>query len=174
MSAAQKLTKKQKKALAFRERKTGKGKDDAGDVGDNDVPVMEIQDMADLPSNEMEVAPVGEEKTKPRVEGSGKDDVKAKGKGKAVESGAEKVVDKPKKRKRDAVDVEMGGGNAGQNVGTPKQKKPRVKADDGGPETVAKDGDRKVVEVKQRFILFVGMSWTPLLPSISLGSRASR
>ena len=46
MSNIQKLTKKQKKGLAFRERKTGKGKkkDDLIDMENNAVPLMEDQD----------------------------------------------------------------------------------------------------------------------------------
>ncbi|KAF7339260.1 RRM domain-containing protein [Mycena sanguinolenta] len=49
MSAPQKLTKKQKKGLAFRDRKSGKSRSHAGpaDLEDNEVPLLEVQDLVD-------------------------------------------------------------------------------------------------------------------------------
>ena len=92
MSSTPKLTKKQKKALAFREHKSGKSKAQAADDETNDIPIMENVDDV-----EAEAAVV--EKKQAKV-------VEKKAKGKAKEADAD-LKPKPsqngesKKRKRD-------------------------------------------------------------------------
>ncbi|TFY72411.1 hypothetical protein EVG20_g599 [Dentipellis fragilis] len=161
---APKLTKKQKKALAFRGRK-GKGKGKGGDDADElslAVPVAEDQDLAD--------AALGEGQGAARVEeGEGKrsgagrkekvDDGHQGGQGKAVAA-------KSKKRKRDA---EGEGGATGKEVdggaeksGVKKRKKQPAaeggEAKDAGGDADA-DADAEKVDLKskqQRLILFLG------------------
>jgi nucleolar protein 6 len=131
MSSVQKLTKKQKKAAAFRQRKTTKGKDvavDSGDVEDNEIPVMEIQDDLDDEAAPVE-AVVDEAKDKKKA------DKKGKGKAKEDES---KPAAASKKRKREEDTTEA-------DAEKPKKKK-AVKAENTTKSTPKKD----------RFILFVG------------------
>ncbi|KIP12542.1 hypothetical protein PHLGIDRAFT_124066 [Phlebiopsis gigantea 11061_1 CR5-6] len=135
MSAPAKLTKKQKKALAFRDRK---GKDKAkatDDQEENDVPVMEDQDAA---AAEVEDSAMGHAQTDKHQDRSPAQVVEGKKRkrdaGEAAEHGGGKG--KPKKRKKDSEQAETvvsGNGDAGQEVSKTKAKsKP------------------------QRFILFVG------------------
>ena len=132
MAAATKLTKKQKKALAFRERKGGKGGKDAAsnDMEGNELPEMEIQDIVDEQGDEVEDENVDEKKEEevPRSK-------KAKGKEKEKERGEEDSVapQKSKKRKRENEgDVET----KAEDSKTPKRRKT--------------EGDR------ERLILFLG------------------
>jgi nucleolar protein 6 len=139
MSAPTKLTKKQKKALAFRERK-GKGKETAAhEQFENDVPVMEDQDLA-----ETEVADS-------RLEGQEGAKVQDKGRAQVVEG---------KKRKRD--EASEAGDNKAEKAKSKKRKRDSEQA-----VAVLADGDQKdATEGKttkgkakgkqQRFILFVG------------------
>ncbi|KAI0375253.1 hypothetical protein BV20DRAFT_960350 [Pilatotrama ljubarskyi] len=143
MSAPQKLTKKQKKALAFRERK-GKGKAKSFDELDNDVPVEENQDLAEVQVDE-EPGP---------VEAPAGRAADAK-KGGAQDADALDGGNKGKKRKREE-------GNAGDAEGAKEQKskKKRKGADGAGVDTGdAAEGDGQEdgkKKVKQRYILFVG------------------
>jgi hypothetical protein len=152
MSSAQKLTKKQKKAIAFRERKQGKGKGKDGEVDvDNDVPIAEDQDMADIHGDDAEVESVGEKEAK---------QVQAKARDEGRELGFETVVEMPKKRKRD---VDGAAEEDDARVEKPKRKKKKGVADDGEAEAEAGavgKGDKKETQsqLKQRYILFVGMS----------------
>ncbi|KAJ8083778.1 hypothetical protein PM082_002544 [Marasmius tenuissimus] len=103
MAAATKLTKKQKKALAFRERKSGKGGKDAtsNDMEGNELPEMDVQDIVDEQGDQVEDGKLDEKKEEeiPRSK-------KAKGKEKAKENdqGTEEGVasQKSKKRKRES------------------------------------------------------------------------
>ncbi|KAI0778433.1 hypothetical protein BD413DRAFT_465306 [Trametes elegans] len=143
MSAAQKLTKKQKKALAFRERK-GKGKAKSFDELDNDVPVEENQDLAEA---EVDAAPGAVEAPQGRAA-----DAKAGG---AQDADALGSGHKPKKRKR-----EEGPGETGEGAKEQKSKKKRKGEDGAGvvagdaAEGEVKEGGKQ--KVKQRYILFVG------------------
>ena len=145
MSSAQspKLTKKQKKGIAFRERKQGRADRKNGrlasDQDGQEVPVQEAVDQIEIQDGDVEM-----EETAAK-EGSRKADTKGKGKGVAVR-GDTKVVQSAAKRKR-----EEGEKHEGEK---PTQKKiKRDPADDSKAETVEK-GTKK--QVKQRFILFVG------------------
>lgn len=152
MSAPQKLTKKQKKGIAFRDRKVSKSRSHGGPAGleDNEVPVLEVQDLAD------------DEVDSPALEGGTKQgvlvDPKGKEKGKESRKGKEKAKDSggvpsspaQKKRKRDdaAVDSEaVATEGQDEKVDGPKRKKAK------GTGESAKEGK---AQVKQRFILFVG------------------
>ncbi|KAJ7361501.1 hypothetical protein DFH08DRAFT_844391 [Mycena albidolilacea] len=152
MSAPQKLTKKQKKGIAFRDRKVSKSRSHGGPAGleDNEVPVLEVQDLAD------------DEVNSPALEGGTKQgvlvDPKGKEKGKESRKGKEKAKDSggvpsspaQKKRKRDdaAVDSEaVATEGKDEKVDGPKRKKAK------GTGESAKEGK---AQVKQRFILFVG------------------
>lgn len=122
-----KLTKKQKKGIAFRERKQGKGsKNKNGDDIDREgaggeIPIEENQDLALLQSTEVEDRELAHAKT-------------SKGKGKSSEdnsgqvaaSGDTGLVEKSKKRKREA-------GEAISEEGGKERQKRRRKASAGGP-----------------------------------------
>lgn len=146
MTTAHKLTKKQKKALVFRERKTGKRKDhnvslmDADDS--NDVPAMEDQDMVDAQDGSSEVEmeerrenvgshEAGKEKAKPRDEQTGQ---------------------KPKKRQREREEI--------TEQSERKAKRAKILDD------VGKTDEKKVTKT-QRFLLFVGnLKYTTPLQAI--------
>ncbi|KAI0348345.1 hypothetical protein BDW22DRAFT_78062 [Trametopsis cervina] len=142
-SSTAKLTKKQKKALAFREHRGGKGKQKAtGEEGDNDVPVMEDQNLAEV-----------------EAEGSRVESKANSAKGGA---GVAKVVER-KKRKREEGAEEEKGGDAEEKQTKGKGKKRKVEGD-AGPDAVEEKegGEADGVESKgksmkqQRFILFIG------------------
>ncbi|KAF8078824.1 hypothetical protein FPV67DRAFT_80879 [Lyophyllum atratum] len=156
MSAPAKLTKKQKKGIAFRERKTGKGRSKDEHLEDNDVPVLEDQDTLDVEGAPVEMEKmVGGKESKPATQVSGSSDP-VKGKRKA-----EKEVTAQKKRKRDA-DAEVESVEGKQPT---KRKKPM---DDAGASSEQKKvGPIPKSEGKQRFILFVGnLKYTTSLEAI--------
>ncbi|KAK0246358.1 hypothetical protein EDD85DRAFT_966636 [Armillaria nabsnona] len=96
MSTPQKLTKKQKKAIAFRERKSGKNvHGHAHSMEADDVPVLEIQDDVDGSGDQVEDEEVGEEKSKK---------ASSKGKAKAKDGDGEVEAQDRKKRKREVED----------------------------------------------------------------------
>lgn len=145
-----KLTKKQKKGIAFRERRTGKGKgkDDpsASEILSHEVPIAEDQDMAEMEDNQVEFEKVESKK------GGNKDKGKGTGRSKGDENteqvGVEldsKSVGKPKKRKRS----EEGQADEDESA-KPKQKKKK-----GDVDQVANSKKGQATD-KQRFILFVG------------------
>ncbi|KAI0332024.1 hypothetical protein GY45DRAFT_1321573 [Cubamyces sp. BRFM 1775] len=141
--SAQKLTKKQKKALAFRERK-GKGKAKSFDELDNDVPVEENQDLAEVQDGEEAdpvEAPAGRA---PDAKKGGAEDAEVLDGGK-----------KGKKRKR-----EDGDGQEQQQEGAKEQKSKKRKGADGQGVDAGDtaDGESKGdgKKQKQRYILFVG------------------
>ncbi|KDQ17783.1 hypothetical protein BOTBODRAFT_172204 [Botryobasidium botryosum FD-172 SS1] len=142
--ADRKLTKKQRKILAFRERKGGGGKkpegghegetDDAGDL-----PILEVQDEIDLG---LELAQEDTAKTRAKTQVTGPAD--------------EAKVAK-KKRKRD-VEGEI---NEDGEAGTPpaKTKKPKKSKEDAGETADGGKADKPSKadsKSKQRYILFVG------------------
>lgn len=169
---SQKLTKKQKKSLAFRERKTEKQNRDkktaeACNTNDDDqyglaemdvnaIPAMEDQDLLGEASDNIQVEGVlGSEKRKLGKEKGGKGD-KSQGK-RSSKDGAEAVgvaaqVGKGKKRKREAEDVEaeVEDGVVG-NGGKGRKRKKAAKKEDG-------EGEGEDDKTNQRFILFVGMA----------------
>ncbi|KAG6817726.1 hypothetical protein H0H87_004517 [Tephrocybe sp. NHM501043] len=157
MSAPAKLTKKQKKGIAFRERKTGKGhkdKDGAYRSEDNDVPVMEDQDAALLEGPSVEVAKVVEGKKSKSTEDVSGSDSKAKGKRKAGAEDADTDAGKPKKRKREDKDSNIDDAEHAEEKPAAKRKKPVEGAGDSGPDK--KVAKKTKPDGKQRFILFVG------------------
>lgn len=150
-----KLTKKQKKGLAFRERKSGKlstkdkGKhgQSADDEAGLEVPIEENQDLASLEVSGVEVSGL-ESAAIGGTEADG-----GKGKGKAADTGDKKVWTHSKKRKR-----EEGEASTSQSD-KPKSKKKKRVSGDIADETRVTDVKKKAEaksEVKQRFILFVG------------------
>lgn len=149
MSAPQKLTKKQKKGLAFRERKTGKNKNVVEgdmDIHDNAIPILENQDLAGLHGAEVEGERVEKKESKST---SSSHQTSSKGKEKAIE---ESLVGKTKKRKRQAVDLESEKLETTAEETSQKRRKGGNNIMDGPPgntQTVQGQG-------KQRFILFVG------------------
>ncbi|KAI0756756.1 hypothetical protein C8Q80DRAFT_1264775 [Daedaleopsis nitida] len=157
MSSAAKLTKKQKKALAFRERK-GKSKSSAQtfDEMDNDVPVDENQDLAEA-ELDAEAVPV-EAPTRPAA---------AAKKGDTQDADALGGSHKSKKRKREVEDegTQDGGKRLDEDkeagvdgsASKPKEKKKRKDMDGAGVEVEGGQTTEKAgSEGKQRFILFVG------------------
>ena len=148
MSSAQlpKLTKKQKKGIAFRERKQGKsskGKNDQpdGEGGGQDVPIQEAVDQAEIQDSDVEMEKAASTRSKETT------DKKGKGKAVAVREDA-KVVESAKKRKREEGETHEGA-HEGEK---PKQKKLKSGSEDGAK--AEKDSSNRG---KQRFILFVGM-----------------
>ncbi|EPT04043.1 hypothetical protein FOMPIDRAFT_87560 [Fomitopsis schrenkii] len=150
MSSAQKLTKKQKKALAFRERKgKSKGKAQAADdVEDNDVPVLEDQDALEA---EAEAGPVEDAPQPAKHAGAARAaDASVLGDGQPKQT---------KKRKREEEEDEAAVGD-GQPKQKQKKKKRRSNGEDGAAVTEGGDAEEPVGEgkekAKQRLILFVG------------------
>ncbi|KAJ3843876.1 hypothetical protein F5878DRAFT_214514 [Lentinula raphanica] len=147
-----KLTKKQKKSLAFRagKHKQGTGKNGGGtdldDKEDNAVPVLEIQADVDNEDVEMENGTV---RTEEQITDESPSTAKHKGKGKEIEGEAEVTgVSTNKKRKR------------GSELGSSKRKEE-------GKEDEAPKKKKKGNDEKQRFILFVGnLKYTTSLKSI--------
>ncbi|KAK7064025.1 RRM domain-containing protein [Favolaschia claudopus] len=146
MSSPQKLTKKQKKGIAFRDRKTSKSRSHGGtvaDMEDNEVPVLEVQDLADedIDTHALEV---GATENAPRDQ-----------KQRASRKGKEKEPDRDaaqKKRKRDvAMDGEEG---AAQLVEEGETEGPQRKKAKGSTGEATKQTKAQVN--KQRYILFVG------------------
>ncbi|KAJ3721617.1 hypothetical protein C8R42DRAFT_696247 [Lentinula raphanica] len=136
-----KLTKKQKKSLAFRagKHKQGTGKNGGGtdldDKEDNAVPVLEIQADVDNEDVEMENGTV---RTEEQITDESPSTAKHKGKGKEIEGEAEVTGVSTNKRESEE----------GKEDEAPKKKK-------------------KGNDEKQRFILFVGnLKYTTSLKSI--------
>lgn len=151
MSASAKLTKKQKKGLAFRERGSKKNAK-APEVDEDGVPIQEIQDL-------IEESEEGNDE-KPEITKKGKKvEVDRKGKGKAnlkeVEKDAADVEDsvaqKTKKRKLSQLDdVE---GDAVTN-----KKKKKTGSTEVGEGTKHEETTKGEKGEKARYILFVGRS----------------
>ena len=155
MSALQKLTKKQRKSLAFREKK-GKGK--AANVDDEarDIPVLENLDL------ESEGVP------NPIVYEALSNDIlqlnsaSKKGKEKDHEGSLEqksggKAREQSRKRKRSQQEAEDAG-EAGRS--SPKLKKPKSapqSRDENNEGTESEERKKGKEEKKARYILFVGM-----------------
>jgi nucleolar protein 6 len=149
MSGTQKLTKKQKKGLAFRERKTGK-RHDLSEMEANAIPAVEDQDLAGADGDAIEVAGSDYKKAGKAVDNAVGDEGKrkeskvgSKGKGKAERQDVPvpvEVVKKEKKRKREG---------AQDSEDSQSKKRKRVDDNDKTPGDLEKAG-------KQRFILFVG------------------
>ncbi|KAF9477516.1 hypothetical protein BDN70DRAFT_881077 [Pholiota conissans] len=184
MSTSQKLTKKQKKGLAFRERKSGKRQgcnNELDDMEANAVPAMEDPDLPGGDGAPAEAAG-DDRKAKGKAGGDaqgragdrkeGKVGSKGKGKAKAEEvSDAVDVVRKAatgQKRKREAEDREEGvkakeGGENAAEKSSGKKSAKRKKTD--GGDKPQPDGKGK--PAKQRFILFLGnLKYTTPLSAI--------
>ncbi|KAH6916926.1 RNA binding protein [Coprinopsis sp. MPI-PUGE-AT-0042] len=175
-NTAQKLTKKQKKALAFRDRgkkktssttaakdvsaahRTSDADDDGDDlmeVEDNAIPVMEDQDIADLQSSSVEV--------------EGGDKVGKKGGRDSGQKGGEAGTGKGKGKAKVRADKGELGDAAGAGKNKCKDISKKRKRDDEDedvqdeqdvkkqPKTKkAKEGEEEEDRKAQRFILFVG------------------
>ncbi|CAK5280308.1 unnamed protein product [Mycena citricolor] len=156
MSEPKKLTKRQKKGLAFRSRKSnpadGADPDSALGLEDNEVPVLEVQDLID--EEAVPAVGAGETRRGSNVKGkasAGKE--KGKGKGKEKEKANESVPPTSKKRKRDSDAGELGAEvdeNEPAKSGEPKKKKAKKPAG-----ATAGDDVPENSKTKQRFILFV-------------------
>lgn len=137
------LTKKQKKGIAFRERKHHKDKSKHVDpeVAGLQVPIEENLDSAEIEDDNMEVEKVVSSEPRPSRDSSrGNRDEKTNCNGVGRDG---KVVGKKRKREEE--------GEEGQKGGKPQQKKRKGGS---GNEKVGEEGKN---QGKQRFILFVGM-----------------
>ncbi|KAG2338339.1 hypothetical protein BDR05DRAFT_940527 [Suillus weaverae] len=159
MSSTPKLTKRQKKGIAFRE---GKGK--AKNQGDqeHDVPILELQDLIDSRAS-------GEEGGED-VQGAERS-VGGKGKGReeivAQKEGEKKgLVVATKKRKREVAEDAQGTGDLdleGEDGQSGKREAKRTRGDSGD----GAKAESKTEKSKQRFILFLGnLKYTTTLESI--------
>jgi nucleolar protein 6 len=161
MSSTPKLTKRQRKGIAFRELRSGKGKAKKLDDLDHNVPILEVQDLTDSRASGAE----------------GGEDVQdtqgiAGGKGKRREKvvvpkeGEKKGLVVATKRKREEAAEDPQGAREGEREDSQsgKQKVKRRKGDAGdileGAEE-AEEGETKTEKSKQRFILFLGMISRP-------------
>jgi nucleolar protein 6 len=170
MSTSQKLTKKQKKGLAFRERKTGKRhgtkRNELDDMEANAVPAMEDAGLAGDDGGQAEAA--GDDRPAKGKAGGDKEGgegqrqegkVGRKGKGKAAPEDVPIAVEAVKKaagqkRKREAEEEGAAeGGETAAEKGTTKKSTKRKKTD--GESKSQPEGKDK--PAKQRFILFLGM-----------------
>lgn len=169
MSTSQKLTKKQKKGLAFRERKTGKRqgtkRNELDDMEANAVPAMEDEGLAGDDGDQTEAA--GDDRTAKGKAGGDKEGgegrsqegkVGGKGKGKATAENVPVAVEVVKKatgqkRKREAAEEAGEGGENAAEKSTTKKSTKRKKTD--GESKSQPEGKDK--PAKQRFILFLGM-----------------
>jgi nucleolar protein 6 len=177
MSVAQKLTKKQKKSIAFRERgKTSAHPKHSNEEEDNAIPVVELQDIDEVRDTASvtvvtreggkEGESKGEKKRKAGISGEN-EKILGKGKGKAVEAEGKGV-----KRKREVKDdhegyeeEKVGEGQFERKAKRPKEggqdskgvpKRKKLKRTEGDAEDLV-GGDNSLG--KQRLILFVGMSF---------------
>lgn len=152
MSTTQKLTKKQRKSLTFRQKK-GKGKAAAVDDEERDVPVVENLDLdsEQISTPKDEEALLVDRPKPPSAVKKGKErDVKTN-----VEQNTETIRTQSKKRKRLEKD-DAAAGDEGTGRSPPKPKKSRL-----APESKEADIDSKEVKEaakgkKPRYILFVG------------------
>lgn len=160
MSTAQKLTKKQKKGVAFRERKSGKRHDESS-MEANAVPAMEDEDLAGYASDPHQGA--GDNDKKKGKAGDyarggegkhpeGKDGGKGKGKAKAEDVPVAVEVGKKGAQKRKREEDEAGEGGSAEKT-SPKKTAKRKKTD--GKNTT-KPEEKKEKPSKQRFLLFLG------------------
>lgn len=161
MSSTPKLSKRQKKGIAFREGK-GKAKKQ-GDL-EHDVPILELQDLIDGRASDEE----GGEGAQRSVGGKGKGREEA-----VVQKDGEKkgLVVATKKRKREVAEDAQGTGDLeGEDGQSGRRKVKRTKGDAGTvPEDAeeAEQGESKIEKSKQRFILFLGnLKYTTTLESI--------
>lgn len=149
MSAPQKLTKKQKKSLSFRQKKGNKGKAAAVDDEGRDVPVAENLDV-DVDLDSEEAIPKDEApKTPLASKGKQKDDGVP-----AEQKDAEMVRAESKKRKRlekDAVNADDA------DRSTPKPKKHKRSPESKEEDVESTEGKGAAKGKKPRYILFVGM-----------------
>ncbi|CAA7265969.1 unnamed protein product [Cyclocybe aegerita] len=169
MSSTQKLTKKQKKGFAFRERKSGSKRQPQGPRGDdeldemeaNAVPAMEDQDLAVGDGDEAEGARAEREKAGKAGGNAQRDESKrkegkvgGKGKGKAETENvrvSEPVLKKAGKRKREDGDEGEGGEDGEDDAGKKKSSQKPAKRKKGSEEDVG--GAKKDIN-KQRFLLY--------------------
>jgi len=154
-----KLTKKQKKSLAFRGRTTGKRHVRNGliEMETTAVPVMEDQDIASMHSGALEDTGNEDKKKRKevadtvRVSDQDKGKVASKGKGRTEEKDVSVSVEvvKTTKRKRTRED------GAQEDQTSEFQSRKVLKRKKGSDVTQSSETGEKTA-VKQRFILFVG------------------
>ena len=163
MSATQKLTKKQKKGLAFRERKTGKRqpstanqreKDGIDDMEDNAVPAMEDQDHIGADGGEAEVEGVDDKKAG-KARGHQEGDVGRREEGKVGGKGKSKAKEEDV---REPVSVLKKSGKRKREIEGEEEDEEKEKDDTAKKLTKRKKvaGGEQDDKGKQRFILFVG------------------
>ncbi|KAF4605009.1 hypothetical protein EYR40_003792 [Pleurotus pulmonarius] len=164
MTTTPKLTKKQKKSLAFRERsKHGKSKDGIDSEMVNDIPIQENQDEAAIQLGEVEAAGVrrkDESTVRPR-EGV------RKAKAAKVDHTVKGEVEakSPKKRKRSTEESEESAVAMEGQVSRKRAKKSAREAEGGSEAAETEKTDKS--SIKQRFILFVGnLKYTTSLEAI--------
>ncbi len=162
MSTAQKLTKKQKKGAAFRERKSGKRRNESS-MEANAIPAMEDEDIAgDAGDPHQGAGDNDKKKGKAGDHARGgedkhhesKDGGKGKGKAKAEDVPVVVEVDKKGAKKRKREENEAGEEGSAEKI-SPKKTAKRKKTD--GKDTT-KPEEKKEKPSKQRFLLFLGMS----------------
>ncbi|KAG0704393.1 hypothetical protein DFH29DRAFT_381625 [Suillus ampliporus] len=165
MSSTPKLTKRQKKGIAFRGLKHGKGKAKNQDDLEHDVPILEDQDLIDGRAS----SPEGGEdvqgaQTNDGGKGNGREEVVV-----SKEGETKGLVVATKKRKREAAQ-ETQGAREGEDGQSGKRKVKRTKGDTGVVLEDAEEveqGETKTEKSKQRFILFLGnLKYTTTIESI--------
>lgn len=163
MPPLQKLTKKQKKTLAFRGRTTGKRNSRNGQIEmeTTAVPIMEDQDIASMHRDTMEHPVIQNKKKCKEGDETGQvfDDgkqgrIEGKGNGRAEEKDVSVSMEvvKTTKRKR--------GGENGEQEDQISESRKVLKRKKGNDVTQSSETKEKI---KQRFILFVGSHLPRLL-----------
>ncbi|KAG2057033.1 hypothetical protein BDR06DRAFT_952124 [Suillus hirtellus] len=161
MSSTPKLTKRQKKGIAFRE---GKGKlKNQGDL-EHDVPILELQDLSDgRASGEEGGEDIQGAQRSVGGERKGRKETVVQKDGKK-----EGLVVATKKRKREVAEDAQGAGDLeGEDGPSGKRGVKRTKGNAGDVAEDAEQGESKIEKSKQRFILFLGnLKYTTTLESI--------
>ncbi len=192
MSTSQRLTKKQKKGLAFRERKTGKRQQGKGrhrnglsGMEYNAIPSMEGEALLGLdgdPAQDQGIPHKEDSKTCRHEEGDvvqhkkGKGGSKGKGDAEKEDVSVSVAVLKGKKRMREDEGIEAEGREGRAEVeGRSKTKRKKVAEGEEEEEEEEEEEKQQKNQPKQKFILFIGEFLLCLLTfhSVNLFPRQS-
>ena len=161
MKTTQKLTKKQKKGLAFRERKSGRRHEqDELEMEANAVPAMEDEDITGDVGNTAQISGNDDKEKGKTVDDTGRGEgerqeskvggkVKGKGKGENGFDAVEVARQGTRKRKREEDGEDTVGVKESSETTALTKSAKRMK--------IGEEGIGKESKGKQRFILFLGM-----------------
>jgi hypothetical protein len=151
----QTLTKKQKKSLAFRQR--NKSKSEAGDV-----PIADLQEIAQRNDDDVEKEAVIKVGVSKEVEAAGEIYSKGLEVKEVVQRGNEEAGKGSRKGKGKLAAVDMKVSKKRKRKDGEEEEVQRSEDDKEMPSMKKKKGDGGELNTKQRFILFVGVSFLTL------------